>query len=261
MKTTLIIPFAVAFAAATSYAAPADDVSTAAKKLAAAPNFSWTQTSEIANSQFTPGPVNGQTEKGGYTVITREFNGNTMQTVRKGDDVVMQNMEGEWMNREEMMQQFANRGGGGGGAPGGGGGAARGPGGGGRGGRGGGMFGAMTPADDLNNLVSGAKNLKADGDAIVGDLNEEAVNARLSFGGFGRGGGGGQTPPAPKNASGTVKFWLKDGGIAKYQVHVKGTVNGRNGEQERDVTTTTEIKDVGSTKVSVPEPAKKKLGA
>lgn len=58
-----------------------------------------------------------------------------------------------------------------------------------------------------------------------------------------------------------MKFWLKDGALAKYELHVKGTVNGRNGEMERDVTTTVEVKNVGSTKVEVPEEAKKKLGA
>ena len=42
---------------------------------------------------------------------------------------------------------------------------------------------------------------------------------------------------------------------------VKGTVQGRNGEQQVDRTTTTEIKNVGSTKVMVPAEAKKKLGA
>ncbi|HVS53334.1 MAG TPA: hypothetical protein VHD62_13340 [Opitutaceae bacterium] len=246
MKNLRLLCLAALVAPAFSSAAPADDVKAAAKKLADAPNFSWTQTSEIANAQFTPGPVKGQTEKDGYTVITREFNGNSSQTVRKGDKVALQNFQtGEWMTREEMMAQFQGGGGGGGAARGG-----RG------GGGGGGMFGVQTPADDLGALVSEVKELKSADGALTGDLTEEGAAQRLSFGGFGR---GGQTPP--KNATGSVKIWLKDGAVAKYQIHVKGTVNGRNGEQERDVTTTTEIKDVGSTKVTVPEEAKKKLGA
>lgn len=246
MKKLHLLCLAALIAPAFSFAAPTDEVKAAAKKLADAPNFSWTQTSEIANSQFTPGPVKGQTEKDGYTVVTREFNGTSMQTVRKGDKVALQNFQtGEWMTREEMMAQFQGGGGGGGG------GGARG----GRGG-GGGMFGVQTPADDLGTLVSEVKDLKSVDGALVGDLTEEGAAQRLSFGGFGR---GGQTPP--KNATGSVKIWLKDGAVTKYQVHVKGVVNGRNGEQERDSTTTTEITDVGSTKVAVPEEAKKKLGA
>jgi hypothetical protein len=253
----LFLPCVAALATTFAYAAPTDDVAAAAKKLGDAPNYSWTQTREIVNSQFTPGPVNGQTEKGGFTVVTREFGGNTNQTVAKGDKVVLQNFQtGEWTTREEMMAQFANRGGGGGGgAPAAGGG--RGPGAGGRGGRGGGgMFGVQTPAEDISALLPGVKDLKSSEGALVGDLNEEGAAQQLSAGAFGR---GGQTPP--KNVSGSVKIWLKDGAVAKFQVHVKGTVAGRDGEQERDMTTTTEIKDVGTTKVTVPEEAKKKLGA
>src|SRR5581483_9212779 len=211
MKTIIIPSLAAAFATALAFAGPAEDVTAAAKKLGDAPNYSWTQTSEIANAQFTPGPVNGQTEKGGYTVITREFNGNSISTVRKGEQMATQNFQtGEWMTAEEMRQQFANRGGGGGGgggAPGGGGG------GGGRGGRGGGgLFGggAPNPAEEVATLASEAKGLKSVDGALVGDLNEAAVAQRLSFGGFGGRGGGGNPPPPPKDASGSVKFWLKD---------------------------------------------------
>ena len=38
-------------------------------------------------------------------------------------------------------------------------------------------------------------------------------------------------------------------------------VAGRGGEMEREVTVTIEVKDVGSTKLTVPDEAKKKLGA
>ncbi len=243
----LLLPSLVAVVATLAHAAPADDVSAAAKKLADAPNYAWTRSQEIANSQFNFGPTNGATEKGGYTVTTVSFNGNDFVTVRKGEQSVSKGQDGTWMTAEERRAQFqANNGGGGGG-------------GGNRGGRGFGGFGAgpQNPAEEVAALVGEAKNLKAADGAISGDLSDEAVTQRLSFGG----GRGGQTPPAPKNASGTVKFWVKDGAIAKYQTHVKGTVAGRNGDMERDVTTTVEVKDVGSTKVEVPEDAKKKLGS
>jgi hypothetical protein len=57
------------------------------------------------------------------------------------------------------------------------------------------------------------------------------------------------------DASGAVKFWLKDGLISKYEFKVKGTINGN----ARERTTTVEIKDVGTTKLEVPKGAKKKL--
>ena len=159
MNRILVSTFAAACAAAFVHAAPADDLAAAAKKLGDAANYSWTATTEIANSQFPAMPVEGQTEKGGLTVITRSFNGNAMQTVRKGDQMVMQNQEGAWMTMEEMRAQFANRGGGGapgaGGAPGGGGNR------GGGGGRGGpGMFGGgqANPAEEVANLVAKIKD-------------------------------------------------------------------------------------------------------
>jgi hypothetical protein len=75
---------------------------------------------------------------------------------------------------------------------------------------------------------------------------------------FGRRPGGGQAP-AISNAKGSVKFWIKDGVLTKYQFKLQGTMN-RNGE-DMDIgrTTTVEIKDVGATKVTVPEEAKNKM--
>jgi len=269
MKKIIASTFAAACAAAFVHAAPTDDLAAAAKKLGDAANYSWTATTEIANSQFPAMPVEGQTEKGGLTVITRSFNGNSMQTVRKGDQVVMQNQQGEWMTMEEMRAQFANRGGGGGGgdggAPGGGGGGGGNRGGsGGRGGFGFGGGNQVNPAEEAANLIAKIKDAKIVDGAITATLSAEDVAPLLAFGGGrgGRGGGGGgNPPPAPTNASGSVKFWVKDGALVKYVVNVKGTVSFGGQDREIDRTTTTEFKNVGSTKVSVPDEAKKKLGA
>ena len=257
MKKIITCTFAAACAAAFVHAAPTDDLAAAAKKLGDAANYSWTATTEIANSQFPAMPVEGQTEKGGLTVITRTFNGNAMQTVRKGDQMVMQNQEGAWMTMEEMRAQFANRGGGGGGAPGGGGGGNRG--GGGRGGFGFGGGGQANPAEDVANLVAKIKDAKVVDGVLTATLSAGDAAPFLTFGG--RGGGGGNPPPAPTNASGSVKFWLKDGALVKYVVNVKGTVSFGGQDRDIDRTTTTEFKNVGSTKVSVPDEAKKKLGS
>ena len=245
MKKLPALSLVFSLVAALSYAEPAEDAAAAAKKLAAAPNYSWTRTTEIANSQFPAMPVEGQTEKGGATVTTASFNGNTFQTVRKGEQVAMQNREGTWMTMEEMRQQFANGGGGGGGGRG-------------RGGFGFGFGGGgqTTPAEEAASLAAKIKDAKVADGAIVGTLAAEDAGRLLTFGGR-----GGQTPPAPKDASGTAKFWVKDGALTKFQVTVKGTVSLPNGdEREIERTTTTELKDVGSTKVEVPEEAKKKLG-
>ena len=45
----------------------------------------------------------------------------------------------------------------------------------------------------------------------------------------------------------------------QYQFHVSGTVSFNGNDRDMDRTTTVEIKDVGTTKIEVPDDAKKKL--
>lgn len=228
-------------------AAPADDLAAAARKLAAAPNYAWTATTEIANAPFPAMPLEGVAEKGGFTVTTRTFNGNTAQTVRKGTAVVMQNRDGEWMTMEEMRAPFA------GGAPGGAGGQR----GGGRGGLGGGMLGgAGNPAEIVAALAARIKDLKVADGALVATASGDDAAALLAP----AGGRGGQAPAGPKVSSVTLKFWLKDGALAKYSTHTVGTFTMPNGdEREVDSTTTVEVKNVGTAQVEVPAAAKKKF--
>jgi hypothetical protein len=65
--------------------------------------------------------------------------------------------------------------------------------------------------------------------------------------------------PDVKEAKGSVKFWVKDGALNKYEFKLKGKMDFGGNEFPNDRTTTVEIKDVNSTKVEVPEEAKKKL--
>jgi len=254
MKTAprLSIVFALA---ASLYAGPSDDVAAAVKKLADAPNYSWTTTMEIANSQFPAMPSEGVADKFGFSIVTRSFNGNTSQTVRKGEEVVMQNRDGDWVTMEEMRAQFGggNRGGGQGGqgTQGGGnrGGSGR--------GFGGGLFGGggNLPAVTAAHFATGLKNLKVDGDVITGTASGDEASALLAMPG-GRGGQG----QGPRYSLVEVKFWVKAGALVKYSVHSVGKFNTPDGEErEMDSTTTTEIKEVGTTKVEVPADAKKKF--
>ena len=254
MKRNVLYMTVAMFATGSLLADPKDDVQGAVKKLADAPSYSWSTTTANAGGGGQGGrgggPSSGKATKDGYAIITRTFGENTMESVIKGDKTVMKNQEGAWQTPEEMMAAF----GGGQGAP---------PGGG-RGGRGGG-FGrggaANMPAAEATALLGGIKELKAADGVISGDLTKEAVAARLfPFGGGRRGGaGGGEAPPPPENAKGSVKFWVKDGSLAKYQYNVQGTMSFGGNDIEINRTTTVEIKDVGTTKVEVPEEAKKKL--
>lgn len=221
---------------------PKDDVIAAAKKLGDASNYSWKSTQDFGpNSQFQPGPTMGKTEKDGITWMSSEFGDNTMEAAKKGSKVAVKSDEG-WQTSEE---------------------AAGGGGGGGGGFRRGGFLARRMetmklPAQEAQDLANATKELKKDGDVVSGDLTEDGAKDLLTFRGFGRRGGG--QAPAPKNAKGTVKFWLKDGQLSKYETHVTGTTQGFNGdEMERDITTTVEINNVGSTKIDLPDDAKKKL--
>jgi hypothetical protein len=111
------------------------------------------------------------------------------------------------------------------------------------------------PAAQAAELAAGAKDLKKEGDAYVSDLTEDVAKGLLSL----RGRAGGGEGPTVSGAKGSVKFWIKDAALSKYEFKVQGKVTFNENERDVDRTTTVEIKDVGTTKVEVPEEARKKL--
>jgi len=226
----------VLFAADSS---PKDDLTVAAKKLAENNNYSWKSQMDFGpNSPFQPGPMEGRTEKNGATWLSMSFNDNTTEGLMKGTNVVIKTDEG-WKTAAEA-------GGGGGFNP--------------------ATFMARrmqnlkAPAAEVEDLVSKAKEITKDGDAYSGELTEDGAKNLLTAG-FGGRRGGGQPPPAT-NAKGSVKFWLKDGALTKYESKVSGKRQNQNGEDmDIERTTTIEIKDVGTTRIEVPEAAAKKLSS
>jgi len=286
MKTIVsfsITAVGVGLLSLSSWAAePADDVKNAAAKLAANPNYSWTtKVEQVQTNRFRGGPVDGQTEKGGFTVLTFKNGENTVIGVRKGEKVAVK-QDDEWKTAEEMREDSGGGGGGG------------------QFGRGGFLIGRVqrtkVPAEEAQELLGRVKELKKESDGVYsGDLTPEGVKAMFTFGG-GRGGGRGQggggaaaggnstDRPGGRNGRGGgggmdtsglkvhAKFWLKDGVLAKYETKTEGKAPGFNfnrggagdgGEAPRMVdmgqTRTTEIQDLGSTKVQVPAEARKKL--
>ena len=69
----------------------------------------------------------------------------------------------------------------------------------------------------------------------------------------------GQEPPKTEDAKGSVKFWIKEGALTKYEINVQGKVTAGDRTFDINRTMTVEIKDVGSTKLDVPHEAKAKL--
>lgn len=234
MKKLLITTLASALSIA-AFADPKADVKAAATKLADAPCYSWTAKTEMANSQFPATTVVGKADKGGFAVLTSERDGTTTVAVRKGEKGVVK-IDGEWKTAEDLR---AGGGGGGGG-----------------GFRGGMLLRNALPAEDAVKMVDRIKDLKETDGCLSGDLTEAGAKELLAF----RGRPGGNAPE-PKNAKGSIKYWLKDGALAKVEVKISGTVTMQNEDRDISRTTTYEFKDVGSTKVEVPADAKAKIGS
>ena len=235
MKTTIL--FAVLLAASPVLAAdPGGEISSAAKKLARADNYSWKTTVDATgNSRFRPGPIEGKTEKDGYTVLVITRGDNTSHAVLRGTQGVLKTAEGDW---QSLADAEKDDGGGGFNAV---------------------RFMAMmlrsfkTPAAEVESLAGKAKELKMSDDAYSGDLTDDGAKSLLTFNGPGGNG------PEVSEAKGSVKIWLKDGMLSKYQFNVQGHVEFNGNGRDVNRTTTVEIKDVGTTKVEVPEEAKKKI--
>ena len=212
------------------------DVKAAAKKLADKANYSWTSTAKSeggpggggGGGRFGGGATEGQTADG-IVYLKSTFGDRTMHTAAKGEKVIVKGEE-EWETPDADAQgpgRFA---------------AQR-------------MRNFKAPAVEAADLADKAKSLQSKDGVTGGDLTEEAVKGLLSAG---------RRPnadtPAPKDAKGSVKFWIKDGALTKYEYNVQGKVMGRD-DQEMSInrTTTIEIKDAGKTKLTLPEDAKKKL--
>lgn len=219
-------------------ASPKDDVLNASKKLADTGNYTWDTTINNANGGgFSMGPNEGKTEKGGYTWYSMKFNDNTTEIVMKGTNAAINTPDNGWQTRAEIAAANDQPG----------------P----------GMFmvrmldSFQTPPKQVEDLVSKTKEIKESDGAYVGDLTEDGVKSLLSFR-RGRNGGNG---PDVSNPKGSVKFWVKDGMLTKYEFHLQGSMSFNGNDFDVDRTTTVDIKDIGSTKVTVPADAQKKLSS
>ena len=229
LLTTLLVLSGAVLADETD---PKADVTAAAKKLSQAANYSWKSTVEFGN--FT-GETEGKSEKEGPVSLSMNFGDNTTLAFLKGDKGAVKAQDEDWQSLEELAaaagndpgpRQFLVRR----------------------------LRNFKTPAAECGDIVTKTKELKKDGDAYAAELTEAGAKDLLAFGGR-RGG----NMPEPKNAKGSVKFWTKDGQLSKYQVKLQGTMNFNGEDRDIDRTSTVEIKDVGTTKLEVPEAAQKKM--
>ena len=244
-----LIACSTLLAAVSLLAADKDDVASAAKKLSAADNYSWTTTTEGGRGG---GSSKGKTQSDGLTWTEMTRGDNSTEAVFKGGKAAVKGEDG-W-EAVDLTATPARGGAGGGG------------GGGGAGGNPGRMMAGMlrnfkAPAAQIEDIIDKTKDITKGDDGYAGDLTEDGAKSLLSFGRGGRrGGAGGGAAPAISNAKGSVKVWLKDGVVTKYVIKVSGTTKNRDGDDmDIDRTTTVEIKDIGATKITVPDEAKTKI--
>jgi len=218
----LVLLTPVALRAADSEAK--DEITAAAHKLAGQSNYSWKTTVVVPESnQFKPGPTAGKTEKEGFTYVTMSFGDNLTEAVMKGEKAALTDQDGNW----KLASEFDN---------------AQGP----------GRFMARmirnlkAPAAQATELLGDLKELKRDGDAYAGVFTDAGVRKQFRFG-------------EPQNPKGGVKFWVKDGQLSKIEIKVEAKLEFNGNEIDAARTTTTEIKEIGTTKVNPPADAIKKL--
>jgi hypothetical protein len=207
-------------------ASPKDAVVAAAKQLAQQPNYSWKTTVAVPDdAQFKPGPTEGKLEKDGVAYFTSSFGDNTTKIYLKGAQNAISGQDGGWQSLSEM-------------------GGDQGP----------GQFmgfivrSYQAPAAQAEELAGTATELKQDGDVISGDMSTAGAKSEFKFGDV-------------SDAKGSVKFWIKDGQISKYEYKLAGKANFNGNDIDVDRDTTVEITDVGTTKIDVPADAQKKLDA
>jgi hypothetical protein len=223
----------LAFTLFAAESGPQAKVANAAKQLGAKPNYSWTTTiREGGTNSVEQPPVLGKTDKSGL-IYLRSMTGETAPEVyMRGQKGTASGTTG-WRTLDEIAK----------------------PGG----------FAAgivryvrswKTPVDEATALLGKVKDVKEVEGVMSGQLKEDAVKELLEFSAptF-----EGQEPPKIADLTGSVKFWIEDGMLRKYEFSVKGRVI--RGDQESLATRTTlvEIKNIGTTKLEVPEEAKQKM--
>jgi hypothetical protein len=235
MKTSLLLS-ALVLATTSLLAAdsePKAAVVAAAKKLAAQSNYSWSTTVVVPEgARFRPGPTEGKTEKDGFTFLSMTRRDTTTEAVIKGGKGAIKTDEG-WKSLADAAKDD-----------------------------GGGFnmtrFAALMlqeyllPAAQAEDIVAKMKEVKLSDGVYAGDLTDEGAKQLLQFR------RGGSEGPEISGAKGSVKFWVKDGILSKYEFKLQGKMSFNGNDSDVDRTTTVEVKDIGTTKVTVPEEASKK---
>ncbi len=240
MKKIFLVAVTV-FAAGSIFAAdtaPKALVEAAIRKLAEQPNYSWSTTVTLAegsNPGPRPGPTAGKTENGGYTEISMVRGDKTIEAFLQRGKGAIKTPEG-WKSLAETAQDHLE-----GVSP------MR-------------MAALMLldyqlPTVQTLDLAEKTESLTLTNGAYASALTDTGARELFSFRRAGMGKGGG---PSMRDVGGFVRFWVKDGLLVKCEFRLHGLLSFAGDDHFMDRTTTVEIKDIGTTKITVPAEAAKK---
>jgi hypothetical protein len=212
---------------------PTEKMANAAKQLAEKPNYSWTMTMKEADgSAGRLGPIDGKADQGGTTYLSFSIGGIPVEVYLKGEKGAARALEG-WQTLDEIAQTS-------------------------------GTAAAVVrflraykaPGVESAGLSEKVKEVKESDGVLSGELKEEAAKDLLTRGARRR---EGQEPPKVENPKGSVKLWVQNGTVSKYEVNLQGKVTAGDRETDVNRTTTIEIKEPGTTKLEIPAEAKPKM--
>lgn len=216
---------------------PKDELLAAVNKLTESPNYSWI--TKVEGGYFG-GVGEGKTERDGATRIAVNLGDDTYDVIVRGSKAAAKGIGG-WASAAELARDAEDDG----------------------------MnfsterflvatiANFKTPAAQAKELCDGLQSVHKSGDAFSADLAPDVIKQLLSV--LRRRSIGDNPQIEVKEPLGSLTCWIRDGALAKMEIHLQGTVKFNKNERKIDRTTTTEIKSVGKTKIEVPEDAKGKL--
>jgi hypothetical protein len=229
IKHKLATALLLAGATLAAHAAPKDDVLAGVKQIEGK-SYSWVTTNASGGGPFS-GSSTGKAAADGHVVVAMTVFDNTIEIVKLGAKAAIKGEAG-WQSQAELANE-------------------EGP------GRFMGMMadGIQAPAAEARALLEKAGEVKLVDGAYTATLSTEAAKAiAMPFRPP-----PGMEGPAVSDAKASVKFWLKDGVLVKYELTTSAKMNFNGEDRDLGRTTTVEIKEVGTAKVEVAEAAKAKL--
>ena len=233
MKTTLSFISSVLLAnlAMAAEQNPQDALLAASKNLAEKSSYSWKLT--VEEPDRPTGTIDGRIQKDGTAFLALARGDQAFEGALKGTKAVLKTDEG-WKLAADIADDSSQSG------------AAR-------------IVARLlqsfkAPPAEVAELAARIKDLKKAEENYVGTLDKETAKELFFFRIRPDANG-----PELKEAKGSIKLWVKDGLISKYEYIVETVFIFDGNEREARRTCTLEIKEVGSTKVNIPDDAAKKL--